>query len=209
MLGPEIVIALSALVLAFVVWGKSEAQARRAQRAIASVQSDAQARGDELAKRLSQLESARPAFEGSIDEQTFRKLAATVKVLELRALEHDALLCSSVTEDEARHLWNIAKDEPTIYDRHPGVEAELRSLVRRGLIKKRSEFKIHQLPPRFALLEHFELAESGEMLLALRKHLKASDTRRADSLPPKERESGVVTTVVPQDAPSPSMQSIT
>src|SRR5690606_35214594 len=123
-------------------------------------------------------------------------------VLELRVMEHDALLCSLVTEDEARHLWNVSRDEPTIYQRHPGVEAELRSLVKRGLLRKQGDFKVHELPGEFDLHDRFVLTDSGEMLLALRRHLKATDTRPQDSLPPpvsalSEHESSITRSAPP------------
>ncbi len=115
---------------------------------------------------------------------TYERLVATVRALELQVSDHETLLCSLVTEDEARHLWNIAKDESTIYERHPGVESELRTLVRRGLVRKQSSFLIHELPLSFDVREHFELTSSGHLLLGLRKHLEGADTKPAESLPP-------------------------
>lgn len=116
---------------------------------------------------------------------TYDRLVATVRALELQVSDHETLLCSLVTEDEARHLWNIAKDESTLYERHPGVESELRALVRRGLVRKRGTFLIHELAPRFDIREHFELTSSGHLLLGLRKHLEGADRRPAESLPPE------------------------
>lgn len=207
MLGPEIIIALCALVLATLAWGIARSQAARAQRTMTILQSDQQIQTDGMRETLAQVRGELERSSGGVELQAFRKLAATVKVLELRALEHDALLCSLVTEDEARHLWNAARDESAKYDRHLGVETELRSLVRRGLLKKRFDFKIHELPSSFELREHFELSDTGEMLLALRKHLKETDIRMADSLPPREADSGIVRTVVPKEGPPPFIQS--
>ena len=90
-----------------------------------------------------------------------------------------------MTEDEALHLWNISRDTSTLYERHPGVEAELRSLVRRGLLEKKVNFKIHELSGSFDLLRYFKLTEAGEILLSLRTHLEETDRRIKESMPPQ------------------------
>jgi hypothetical protein len=167
-MGLEIFIALIALAVAGT--------------ALAKVRSSAQ-RGESYQPRVpspGETASLSPASES----QNLGALALKVQVLELRLQEHEALLACLVTEDEARHLWNISRGTPDVYESHPGVQAELRSLVRRGLLAKRSAFKIRELSGTFELSKHFLLTERGEMLLSLRKHLEAIDTREAESMPP-------------------------
>ena len=117
-------------------------------------------------------------------ERALRGLSSTVQVLEMRAQEHDALLCALVTEDEARHLWNLSKGVAMQYQKLASTEMELRSLVRRKLIAKKGDFKIHELGSTFNLIDHFELTDTGETLLELRKVLEGSDLAPATSLPP-------------------------
>ena len=64
----------------------------------------------------------------------------------------------------------------------------MRSLVRRGLLKKTHDFKIHELDSKFDLVHFFELTEAGEILLSLRKHLETADRRMKDSMPPRRSE---------------------
>lgn len=182
-MGMEMVVALGALLLSLVTFLMLNGQKSRTEAAHRALSSEQKKLTEELSERLRKI-GERYGGSAGPDDGTVKNLAATVKVLELRVLEHDALLCSLVTEDEARHLWNVSRDEPTIYQLHPGVEAELRALVRRGLLKKQGDFKIHDLPGEFDLHDRFILTDSGEMLLALRRHLKALDTRPKDSMPP-------------------------
>lgn len=191
-MGIELIIALGALLLALAALAKSQSGSTALQAALKSqrreleeMQDAMKSRLEALAQRLSHSEAPSPDLAGA-PSQRRRTLESTVQVLELRAREHDALLCSLVSEDEARHLWNISRDASITYDSHPGVHDELRSLVRRGLVKKQGVFKIHELPTGFTLNKHFELSESGEMLLSLRKHLEESDTVAvATSIPPR------------------------
>lgn len=162
--------ALAALAVAIVAFVKVGSLEQRLNEALAN-------RGSESTA------SDAPPADG--DGQKLRALAATVQVLEMRAREQDGLLCSLVTEDEARHLWNISRGEPMSYDSHPGVQGELRSLVRRRLLAKSGDFKIHELPSPFDLLKYFQLTEHGEVLLTLRKHLEDDDLRAAQSIPPR------------------------
>lgn len=124
-----------------------------------------------------------PPF-GEEERRNLSALSSSLQVLEQRAQEHDALLCALVSEDEARHLWNISHAMPMSYQRRSSTEEELRSLVRRGLIRKKSAFKIHELPAEFELTENFEITESGTILLDLRQALKEADQKPAQSLPP-------------------------
>ncbi len=198
-MGMEGVLSLIALGVAALAWGSAQAQGKRTQAALAVLKQEQ----DERFEQWEAQESARAERSVAVPQprdaplpatqlpEHIGKMASSVQVLELRALEHDALLCSLVTEDEARHLWNVSQNERMTYELHSGVEGELRSLVRRGLLKKSGDFKIHELPASFELKEHFLLTDSGEMLLALRKHLKSTDIRRQDSLPPRAPESGV------------------
>jgi hypothetical protein len=183
MMGIEMVVAVGALLLSLVTLLMLKNQAARSSAARLALSREQEKLTEELSERLRKI-GERYGSGNPSDDSTLKNLAATVKVLELRVLEHDTLLCSLVTEDEARHLWNVSRDEPTVYQLHPGVEAELRALVRRGLLKKQGDFKIHDLPGEFDLHDRFILTDSGEMLLALRRHLKALDTRPKDSLPP-------------------------
>jgi hypothetical protein len=191
-MGFELIIALGALVLALVALTKSQSGSTQLEDALKSqrheheqMQAELRSRLEELARQAPATEAPGPDLTGA-QSQRKRTLESTVQVLEMRAREHDALLCSLVSEDEARHLWNIARDASVTYDSHPGVQGELRSLVRRGLVKKRGEFKIHELPSGFTVSDHFELSESGEVLLSLRKHLEASDSVAvATSIPPR------------------------
>jgi hypothetical protein len=121
-------------------------------------------------------------------DRAMRGLASTVQVLEMRAQEHDALLCALVTEDEARHLWNLSRGLSMQYELLASTEIEMRSLVRRKLIAKKGEFKIHELESPFELTEHFALTDAGETLLELRKMLQSSDMAPATSLPPQSSE---------------------
>jgi|GEM_PF-2841250 len=127
-----------------------------------------------------------PASLAEAEARKILALESTVQVLELRAKEHDALLCALVTEDEARHLWNVSRKRATHYDLHSGVEAELRSLVRRGLLRKTHAFEIHRLDVTFDVCRYFELTDTGESLLTLRKHLECDDVRPNYSMPPPE-----------------------
>lgn len=186
-MGTELIIALGALVIALVAFSLTQAHSKQ-------LESESKIQKAEREKLISDLNARLHDVEELLTHRSdggdpIRQLKATVKVLELRALEHDALLCSLVTEDEARHLWNVSRDEPTMYELHEGLENELRALVRRGLLRKQGEFKIHELPKEFDLHDRFALTDSGEMLLALRKHLKVTDTRIQESLPPSAPES--------------------
>lgn len=186
-MGTELMIALGALVIALIAFALTQAQSKQLEAESKIHKVEREKLASELNSRIADVEEiVAHRSEGS---DQIRQLKATVKVLELRALEHDALLCSLVTEDEAHHLWNVSRDEPVQYQRHEGLENELRSLVRRGLLKKQSHFKIHELPQEFELQDRFTLTDTGEMLLALRKHLKATDTRPQESLPPPAPES--------------------
>lgn len=186
-MGTELIIALGALVIALVAFALAQAQSRQLESESKVQKAEREKFSNDLNARLADMEELLSHRSDGGDQ--VRQLKATVKVLELRALEHDALLCSLVTEDEAHHLWNVSKEEPTMYQRHDGLENELRSLVRRGFLRKQGEFKIHDLPTEFDLQDRFSLTDSGEMLLALRKHLKVSDTRPQESLPPPGPES--------------------
>jgi hypothetical protein len=112
------------------------------------------------------------------------QLQSEVAVLDKRVAEQDGLLGALVTEDEARHLWFLERGSSASYDSHPGLQQELRSLTRRGLIQKRGDFKIHELPSPFDLVESFELTDIGRSLLSRRGHLEKSDVEPSDSLPP-------------------------
>lgn len=186
-MGTELIIALGALVIALVAFALTQAQSKQLESESKVQKAEREKFASDLNARLADVEELLSHRSDGGDQ--IRQLKATVKVLELRALEHDALLCSLVTEDEAHHLWNVSRDEPTMYARHEGVENELRSLVRRGLLKKQGQFKIHELPGEFDLQDRFSLTDSGEMLLALRKHLQVSDNRPQESLPPPAPES--------------------
>jgi hypothetical protein len=196
-MGPELLVGVIAVVIAVVALVKSKSLSEELRAECAAVRSEGKVALEALESRLGEsvpreggttpdLVVTEPSAEG----RQVRALVSTVQVLELRAREHDALLCSLVSEDEARHLWNISRDQSILYQRHPGVEDELRSLLRRGLIEKKSEFMIHELPASFDVTERFLLSETGEVLLSLRKHLEASDTiavRR--SMPPRSKVS--------------------
>ncbi len=181
-MGTELIIAVGALVLALVAFSLTQGQSKLIESNEKKQRLALEQLAEDLARQVKELSFQLESNHGG-DEQ-LRQLRATVKVLELRALEHDALLCSLVTEDEAHHLWNVSRDEPMTYQHHGGLEEELRSLVRRGLLKKQGNFKIHELPGEFDLHDRFALTDTGEMLLALRKHLKVSDTRPQESMPP-------------------------
>lgn len=186
-MGTELMVALGALVLSLIAFSLTQAQSKQLEAEVKLHKAEREKLASELNSRISGVEElVSHRSEGS---DQVRQLKATVKVLELRALEHDALLCSLVTEDEAHHLWNVSQDEPILYECHGGVENELRSLVRRGLLRKQGDFKIHELPREFDLKDRFALTEAGEMLLSLRKHLKATDTSPKESLPPPAPES--------------------
>jgi hypothetical protein len=186
-MGTELMIALGALVIALIAFSLTQAMSKQLEAESKIHKAERDKLASELNSRIADVEEIVSHRSEGTDH--IRQLKATVKVLELRALEHDALLCSLVTEDEAHHLWNVSRDEPILYECHEGVENELRSLVRRGFLRKRGEFKIHELPREFDLQDRFTLTETGEMLLALRKHLKATDTRPQESLPPPAPES--------------------
>lgn len=179
------VVALVAIVLALVSLGRAQSLSERAAKLEKLL--------TELEQRHRQAESAvqssQPTDVPSDAEkeqllQSQRGLISSVRVLELRAKEHDALLCALVTEDEARHLWNLSRGKGSQYELFDSTGAELRSLVRRGLIAKKGDFRIHELPHSFELDEHFELTEAGTILLDLRKTLEESDLRAQASLPP-------------------------
>lgn len=181
-MGTELIIAVGALVLALVAFSLTQGHSKQLESESKKQQEAFDKLAGDLKAQIKDLEFRLESSNGGDDQ--VRQLRATVNVLELRALEHDALLCSLVTEDEAHHLWNVSRDAPTTYQHHGGLEEELRSLVRRGLLKKQGNFKIHELPNEFDLHDRFALTDTGEMLLALRKHLKSSDTRAQESLPP-------------------------
>ena len=197
-MGTEMLVALGALVLAAASGVKLLVVSRRLHQLEFRSAQASQIQNDwqERLEGLEMLESGVTVFEAGhrnfephsqeeVSSRQVRQLASTVQVLELRAREHDALLRAVVTEDEALHLWNVSRAEHTIYERHPGVETELRSLVRRGLLKKTHSFRIHELGSTFDLIHYFELTDAGEVLLSLRKHLEAADHRTKDSMPPR------------------------
>ncbi len=193
-MGPGLIVAIIAAAIAAV--------------ALAKVRSLAVQLGEAIIQRAKDV----PEEAGGNAKQ-LAALQATIEQLQQRAQEHDLLLCSLVTEDEARHLWNISRENPVSYDSHPGVQAELRSLVRRGLVSKRGDFKIHQLPSSFDLRERFQLTPPGKTLLKLRKHLEEKDTRAAHSVPPGPQAetsgaSGIrLAELPPAEAPAPIKHS--
>lgn len=201
MMGPEIVIALGALALALAAIVRQNAHATRSQAAATQLQQEGQERAQTWKQRFEEL-AAEASGRGPADPESAKRLSTQLKMLELRLAEHDQLLSALVTEDEARHLWNVGKPDQAPYELHSSVEEELRHLVRRGLLKKTGDFRIHELPRQFQLCEHFEITDAGQLLLALRKHLKETDTRKADSLPPRSRASDVHFST-PADAPAP------
>lgn len=187
-MGTEMLVALFALVLAAASAIKLVGVSRRLHQLEFRTSQASQIQNDwqERLEGLEMVESGVTVYAGDSESaRQVRQLASTVQVLELRAREHDVLLRAVVTEDEALHLWNVSRDTSTVYERHPGVEAELRSLVRRGLLKKSHSFKIHELEAKFDVLRYFELTEAGEVLLSLRKHLESADHRMKDSMPPR------------------------
>lgn len=180
------VVALVAIVLALVSLGRAQSLSERAaktEKLLAELERN-QPQAQSTAGKPSQSADVPTDAEKEQLLQSQRGLVSSVRVLELRAKEHDALLCALVTEDEARHLWNLSRGKSSSYELFDSTGAELRSLVRRGLIAKRGEFRIHELPHRFELDEHFELTEAGTILLDLRKTLEESDLRAQASLPP-------------------------
>lgn len=211
-MGTEMLVALGALTLAAAAVIQSLSLSRRLQQTEFRALQDSRIR-DEWQQRLDGLEmveSGQPVFERDPNapetERRIRQLDSTVQVLELRALEHDSLLRALITEDEALHLWNVSRNTPTIYERHPGVESELRSLVRRGLLKKKRDFKIHELDSSFDLLRYFQLTDTGEILLSLRKHLEETDRSIKDSLPPRLPEHGYDLDSLDLRSPTPELR---
>jgi hypothetical protein len=132
-----------------------------------------------MALALAGLAFAKVRATGSASQENSEGASLRTRIERLEQLS-----CALVSEDEARHLWFLSRSTPVSYDSHAALQQELRSLVRRGLIGKRGDFKIHELGETFDLGEQFELTDLGRQLLVLRRHLERTDTRVADSVLP-------------------------
>lgn len=89
--------------------------------------------------------------------------------------ETQLMLAALVTGAEAEHLHSLVNAKDLTYNNHKGVRDELRSLIGRGLLRKRQPGEVHQLPPHFVLGREFEITALGRQLLDFRKKHRIED----------------------------------
>jgi hypothetical protein len=199
----EMIVSLAALGLAGFALMRLNIETERFRATTGALQVQQGKLTSELSARLKAIGERFGDAPAPAAEQSVEIVSSALAALERRVSSHESLLCALVTDAEAKHLWNLSLDESMTYQRHDGVEAELRSLVTRGLMTKGGAFNIHELPNAFELREHFCLTESGRQVLTLRKHLKETDLRPKTSMPPRAPESSTMRAAGTRSAPPP------
>lgn len=93
-------------------------------------------------------------------EHSINELQEEIRVLRKdKALDERRRLILSLRDIEIRHLRNLARDEPFIYEKRIAFIDELRKLRSLKLIKSKPNTKIGDIPASGDLKEHVELDE--------------------------------------------------